>query len=145
MELLEKTYEKLRVSADQPAENGDGTEFDSSHYLKIVSAFDMPPWRWNEENKAFEKYVSTLNKLARASLIGCWFSRQAKSASLAPPATAKSKYLRDRFNIIKQVILRNEHFCPPAVAGQERTDYMKVFLFAHSRPGARDTDAVAIS
>lgn len=53
--LLENTYEKLRVSADQPAEAGDGQEFDSSHYLKIVSAFDMPPWRWNEENKAFEK------------------------------------------------------------------------------------------
>lgn len=46
--------------------------------------------------------------------------------SLAPPATSKARYLRDRFNVIKQVILRNEHFSPPTLVGQERQDYMKV-------------------
>jgi DNA polymerase epsilon subunit 2 len=52
--------------------------------------------------------------------------RAPKEPSIAPPATSKARYLRDRYNIIKQVILRNEHFSPPAVVDVERTDYMKV-------------------
>lgn len=54
VELLEKVYEKLRVSADQVEGQVDQV-YDSQHYMKIVDAFDMPPYRWNDENKAFEK------------------------------------------------------------------------------------------
>lgn len=53
-------------------------------------------------------------------------NRAEAGPSLAPPATSKARYLRDRFNVIKQVILRNEHFSPPTLVGQERQDYMKV-------------------
>jgi hypothetical protein len=55
VELLETTYERLRVSADQPVDDEGGDDLDSSHYLKIVNAFDMPAWRWGEESKGFEK------------------------------------------------------------------------------------------
>lgn len=69
VELLERIYEKLMVSADQPTEGTNGTEYDSSQYLKIVNAFDMPPWRWNEENKTFEKYVLRISLLLRTGLM----------------------------------------------------------------------------
>lgn len=49
-----------------------------------------------------------------------------KPASIAPPATAKARYMRDRFNIIKQVVLRNEHFSAPAIPDHLRSEYMKV-------------------
>ncbi|GAA5968677.1 hypothetical protein JCM11641_007722 [Rhodosporidiobolus odoratus] len=104
-DLLEETYEKLRVSADTGDGEG-GDDFDPSQALKIVDAFDMPAWRWDEIRGAFEKSKTV--------------------PTLAPGALSKSRYLRDRFNIIKQIILRNEHFCPPAVVGPERTDYMKL-------------------
>jgi len=54
--LLEETYEKLRVSADQP-EDGTGDDVDPSNYLKIINAFDMPLWRWDDSRGGFEKYV----------------------------------------------------------------------------------------
>jgi DNA polymerase epsilon subunit 2 len=57
-------------------------------------------------------------------------NRTTKGISLAPPATSKARYLRDRFNIIKQVILRDEHFAPPAVIGDERVNYMKVCVIS---------------
>lgn len=52
--------------------------------------------------------------------------RPKDAPSIAPGPLSKSRYLRDRFNIIKQVILRNEHFCPPTVVDAARSDYMKV-------------------
>lgn len=57
-ELLEETYEKLRVSADQQPEDGNGgDELDSSNYLKLINAFDMPLWRWEDSRGGFEKYI----------------------------------------------------------------------------------------
>ncbi|KAI5478607.1 DNA polymerase epsilon subunit 2 [Pseudohyphozyma bogoriensis] len=106
-QVLDEAYQRLRVSADQPnTENGHGDDFDTSQYLKVVDAFDMPAWRWGEESKTFE--------------------RAPKGPSLAPPPSSKARYLRDRYHIIRQVILRNEHFSPPAIAGNERSDYMKL-------------------
>ncbi|KAM0786892.1 hypothetical protein ACM66B_002316 [Microbotryomycetes sp. NB124-2] len=116
--LLEDVYEKLMVAADQPVDgaraphtNGhtapgaDVDDSDSRCFLKIVNAFDMPALRWAEERKTFEMSDTP--------------------PSLAPNATSRARYLRDRFNVIKQVILRNEHFTPPAI-GQHREDFMKL-------------------
>ncbi|KAK4052790.1 DNA-directed DNA polymerase epsilon, subunit B [Microbotryomycetes sp. JL201] len=116
--LLEDVYEKLMVAADQPVDTGGARaphvntnggslddESDSRHFLKIVNAFDMPALRWAEERKTFQM--------------------SDKAPSLAPNATSRARYLRDRFNVIKQVILRNEHFTPPAI-GQHREDFMKL-------------------
>ncbi|KAK4057456.1 DNA-directed DNA polymerase epsilon, subunit B [Microbotryomycetes sp. JL221] len=118
--FLDDVYQKLMIAADQPVEgaratNGhasgaaamtvEGDETDSRHYLKIINAFDMPALRWAEERKAFELSES--------------------GPSLAPDATSRARYLRDRFNVIKQVVLRNEHFTPPAI-GQHREDFMKL-------------------
>lgn len=36
-------------------EEGGGDDYETSQYLKIVDAFNMPAWRWGEENKSFEK------------------------------------------------------------------------------------------
>ncbi|SGZ23885.1 BQ5605_C023g09654 [Microbotryum silenes-dioicae] len=100
--LLEATREKLSVQADQPVHE-HGHHLESSHYLKIVDAFEMPAWRWGEERKGFEKSENL--------------------PSLTPGPKAKAQYLRDRFNIIKQTILRNDHFSPPAIAGIQRAEY----------------------
>ena len=45
---------------------------------------------------------------------------------LAGSPTSKAQFLRDRHNIIKQVVLRNENFSPPAIAGRDRENYLKV-------------------
>ncbi|GAA5970423.1 hypothetical protein JCM8115_004552 [Rhodotorula mucilaginosa] len=109
--LLEETYEKLLVAADPDSngaggDGGAGDDLDASQYFKIIDSFDLPAWRWDDVRGGFEKPKD--------------------APSIAPGPLSKSRYLRDRFNIIKQVILRNEHFCPPTVVDAARSDYMKL-------------------
>lgn len=58
-EMLEETYNRLLIVAEQPgdegAHTGAGDELDSSRFLKIVDAFEMPAWRWGDARKGFEK------------------------------------------------------------------------------------------
>ncbi|BGP57875.1 hypothetical protein JCM8202_001771 [Rhodotorula sphaerocarpa] len=110
--LLEETYEKLMVAADPNANGsgggggGAGEDLDASQYFKILNTFDLPAWRWDDVRGGFE--------------------RPKHAPSIAPGPLSKSQYLRDRFNVIKQVILRNEHFCPPTVVDVKRAEYMKL-------------------
>jgi DNA polymerase epsilon subunit 2 len=41
-------------------------------------------------------------------------------------SSSKASYLRDRYSIIKQTILRSEHFSPPALPGHDRSEYLQV-------------------
>lgn len=58
-EMLDETYRRLLIVAEQPeaegAHTGGGDELDSSRFLKIVDAFEMPAWRWGDARKGFEK------------------------------------------------------------------------------------------
>ncbi|GAA6062035.1 hypothetical protein JCM10212_005468 [Sporobolomyces blumeae] len=112
-DLLEETYERLLVSTDAATGTTPGNadasgqaDVDPATYFKVVDAFDMPLWRWDDTRGGFEQSKT--------------------EPSLAPGSLSKAQYLRDRFNIIKQVILRNEHFSPPTVVGPQRVDYMKL-------------------
>jgi DNA polymerase epsilon subunit 2 len=55
-------------------------------------------------------------------------SRAAGKPSIAGAPESRALFLRDRHNIIKQTVLRNENFSPPAFAGRDRTNYLKVRL-----------------
>lgn len=64
-------------------------------------------------------YRSTILVLTTAN-------RAAGKPSIAGSSESKAIFLRDRHNIIKQIVLRNENFSPPAFAGRDRTNYLKV-------------------
>jgi hypothetical protein len=55
-------------------------------------------------------------------------SRAPRKPSIAGAPESRALFLRDRHNIIKQTVLRNENFSPPAFAGRDRTNYLKVRL-----------------
>ncbi|EFP94424.2 uncharacterized protein PGTG_20380 [Puccinia graminis f. sp. tritici CRL 75-36-700-3] len=118
--LLQKVYEKISsMTAAQPQEAvEDADQSESSHILelqtlKVIDAFSIPRLRWSEERKMFEEPTGEGSK---PSLLG--------------QPISKISYLRDRYHTIRQVIFRNEHFSPPAVAGAlgeaEREEYMKL-------------------
>jgi len=113
--------------AEDHAEGGD--DVDATHHLKIIDSFALPAWRWDETRGGFEKCaVSVSPRRARGAQSlsdALAFCRSKATPTLAPGPLSKAQYLRDRFNIIKQVILRNEHFCPPTIVDPERADYMK--------------------
>ena len=54
MGLIEKVLESLQDDTGVE-EQQDPDELASKHFLDVIDAFDMPAWRWNEENKAFEQ------------------------------------------------------------------------------------------
>jgi len=119
-DVLQSVYEKIAtMTAAQSHETLDDSEEPESNHalelqtLKVIDAFSIPRLTWSEERKIFEEPTG-----------------QAAKPSLLGQPTSKISYLRDRYHTIRQVILRNEHFSPPAVAGAlgeaEREEYMKL-------------------
>ncbi|KAG8960600.1 DNA-directed DNA polymerase epsilon, subunit B [Tulasnella sp. 419] len=84
----------------------DSEELDPEQHLHFINALEMPRWTYSSERKTFEK--------------------SAEAPSLGGNPASRAMFLRDRYNIIKQVILRNENFSPPAVAGRDRENYLKL-------------------
>lgn len=106
-EILERIYDMMQLGADGGAtQDVDDEDVNPDHYLHIINAFEMPWWIFNSDRKAFEKAPN-------------------KPGIGGSPAS-RAQFLRDRYNIIKQVVLRNEHFSPPAVPGKDRDSYLKL-------------------
>ena len=85
-------------------------EIDPRNYLRVVSAFDMPTFNYAVDKKTFVKSNS--------------------KPSITGSASSVSQLWLDRFNVIKQIILRNEHFSPPSTlnvnSSEDRDKYMKI-------------------
>ncbi|KAG8742576.1 DNA-directed DNA polymerase epsilon, subunit B [Ceratobasidium sp. 414] len=106
-EVLERIYDMMQLGVEGGAtQDLDEEEVNPDHYLHVINAFDMPWWNFNSERKAFEK--------------------SSNKSSIGGSPTSRAQFLRDRYNIIKQVVLRNEHFSPPAVPGKDRDSYLKL-------------------
>lgn len=125
---LEKVYSALvvadsavRPSASEagpsrPAQNHheltEGELPDPDRYFAVVDAFAQPKLTFDPHRKVFE--------------------RSGLEPSLLPTASVRSAFVRDRLNILKSVIARNENFCPPlAISGagsskQDRDSFMKL-------------------
>ncbi|KAF8681125.1 DNA polymerase epsilon subunit [Rhizoctonia solani] len=104
-EILERIYEMMQIGTEGSTQDLAEEDVNPDHYLHVINAFDMPWWTFNSERKAFEK---SPNK-----------------PSIGGSPASRAQFLRDRHNIIKQVVLRNEHFSPPAVPGKDRDSYLK--------------------
>lgn len=131
---LEEVY--ARLQAVEAAGNGDAadrtvndhgkdtTSLDPATYTRVVDAFDMPWLHFDGEKKTFVHHnnLTTSNSNTKDGA--------RKKPSVAGAPESRAMYLRDRYNILKQVILRNEHFSPPALPGHDRDNYMKVGLQA---------------
>ncbi|KAI9624125.1 hypothetical protein H4Q26_016988 [Puccinia striiformis f. sp. tritici PST-130] len=100
---------EVNEDPDLPPESNHILELQT---LKVIDTFSIPRLRWSEEQQVFEEPTGESSK---PSLLG--------------QPLSKISYLRDRYYTIRQVIFRNEHFSPPAVAGAlgqaESEEYMK--------------------
>ncbi|KAG9015440.1 DNA-directed DNA polymerase epsilon, subunit B [Tulasnella sp. JGI-2019a] len=109
-ENLEKIYALMQLGGQDAGATQntllDPDELDPEQHLYFVNAREMPRWLYSNERKAFEKSEGKPN--------------------LGGAPAARAQFLRDRHNIIKQVVLRNENFSPPAIAGRDRDNYLKL-------------------
>ncbi|KAJ6515789.1 DNA polymerase alpha/epsilon subunit B-domain-containing protein [Mycena sanguinolenta] len=98
IDVLQRVYESLQ---DQGQRSDPEKEaIDPESHLFVIDAFEMPLWHWSSERGTFEKV----------------------SAPLTMSGSAESRVfaMRDRLNIIKQCVLRNEHFAPSTLPSRDR-------------------------
>ncbi|KAG9044272.1 DNA-directed DNA polymerase epsilon, subunit B [Tulasnella sp. UAMH 9824] len=109
-ESLEKIYTLMQLDTGNPSATQatllDTDELDPEQHLYFINAMEMPRWLYSHERRSFEKVSG--------------------QPSLGGQPTARAQFMRDRFNIIRQVVLRNENFSPPAIAGRDRDSYLKL-------------------
>ncbi|KAF9226558.1 DNA polymerase epsilon, subunit B [Gyrodon lividus] len=98
LSILQRVYEGLQ---DQGSGGVTETELlDPESHLYVIDAFEMPVWNWSHERGTFDR-------------------------SSIPPTisgTAESRIIstRNRLYVIKQSILRNEHFSPSTLPSRDR-------------------------
>ncbi|KAF8974466.1 DNA polymerase epsilon, subunit B [Flammula alnicola] len=98
VDVLKRVYESLQ-------DQGERTQvekelIDPENHLFFIDAFEMPRWTWSQERGTFEKSPAPL------------------TSSGSPESRVIS--IRDRLNIIKQCVLRNEHFAPSTLPSRDR-------------------------
>ncbi|KAJ7638909.1 DNA polymerase alpha/epsilon subunit B-domain-containing protein [Roridomyces roridus] len=98
LEVLQRVYEALQDQGERT--NAEKEAIDPESHLFIIDAFEMPLWHWSSERGTFEKVSTPLT-----------MSGSADSRVLA---------MRDRLNVIKQCVLRNEHFAPSTLPSRDR-------------------------
>ncbi|KAF8205068.1 DNA polymerase alpha/epsilon subunit B-domain-containing protein [Pholiota molesta] len=98
VDVLQRVYEALQ-------DQGERTQIekeliDPENHLHFIDAFEMPRWTWSHERGTFEKNSAPL------------------TSSGSPESRVTS--IRDRLNIIRQCVLRNEHFAPSTLPSRDR-------------------------
>ncbi|TDL29547.1 epsilon DNA polymerase [Rickenella mellea] len=97
--LLQRAYHNLQEKEDR-IENEDADVLDPEDHLFFIDSYDMPGWHWSNERSTFEKASS--------------------AATISGSAESRVRAIRDRLNIIRQTILRNDHFSPSTLPSRDR-------------------------
>ncbi|GJE84193.1 epsilon DNA polymerase [Phanerochaete sordida] len=100
LDVLQRVYEAFQ-------EGGDTTEgdfLDPESHLHFIDAFEMPLWNWSTERSAFERVLAPL--------------------TASGSADSRIAAVRNRLSIIKQTILRNDHFSPSTIAARDRENLL---------------------
>ncbi|XP_006460256.1 hypothetical protein AGABI2DRAFT_150224 [Agaricus bisporus var. bisporus H97] len=117
VEVLRRVYAKLQDQDDDDEIHKDG--LNPENHLFFIDAYEMPKWHWSNERGSFER----------------------SSTSLSVSASPESRILaiRDRLDIIRQCILRNEHFAPSTIPSRDREKLvtLKSTKQLLGRPGQR--------
>lgn len=98
VDVLKRVYESLQDQGERTQVEKE--VIDPENHLFFIDAFEMPRWTWSQERSTFEK-------------------SPAPSTSSGSPESRVTSF-RDRLLIIKQCVLRNEHFAPSTLPSRDR-------------------------
>jgi len=104
--VLQRVYDSMQNSQRNDDDDYHHKRLDLESQLFFINAFDMPMWHWSVEHSTFEKVSRKLS-----------ISGSPESRVLA---------VRDRLNIIKQIILRNDNFSPRPFGGRNREKFLRL-------------------
>ncbi|KAH7105408.1 epsilon DNA polymerase [Auriculariales sp. MPI-PUGE-AT-0066] len=102
---LQKVYESMQ---DENAEAADVLDADADldNHLHFIDAFEMPWWQYSLERQTFEK--------------------PSRLPTAAGEPESRARMYRDRLQIIRRIILRNEHFAPAAFQSRDKLAPLKL-------------------
>ncbi|KAJ7665519.1 DNA polymerase epsilon, subunit B [Mycena rosella] len=123
VEVLQRVYESLQDQGQRS--DVEKEAIDPENHLFIIDAFEMPLWHWSPERGTFEKVSAPL--------------------TMSGSADSRVFAIRDRLNVIKQCVLRNEHFAPSTLPSRDRERlqllgragdrFLLLGMLAHSKEG----------
>lgn len=97
LDILRRVYDSLQ---DQGADDTESELLDPDSHLYVIDAFEMPLWNWSHERGTFE--------------------RSPIPSTISGTAESRINAIRNRLFIIRQSILRNEHFSPSTIPSRDR-------------------------
>ncbi|OJT04135.1 DNA polymerase epsilon subunit B [Trametes pubescens] len=102
LDVLNRVYEAFQSGDNEGAQ--EHAVLDPDHHLYVIDAFEMPSWNWSSERSTFER----------------------ASGPLTSSGTADSRVMamRNRLNVIKQCVLRNDHFSPSTLPSKDRENLL---------------------
>ncbi|KAI8080717.1 DNA polymerase alpha/epsilon subunit B-domain-containing protein [Gilbertella persicaria] len=90
------------MTIDEPPEQAVNV----AQHFHVVSAFDLPRFKYDEQTRTFIK--------------------NHEKPSLLPEASEKGDMYRERYKLVKQRLLRNDLFCPTAMSGANEKEFIKI-------------------
>ncbi|KAH9844250.1 epsilon DNA polymerase [Rhodofomes roseus] len=99
LDVLQRVYDAFQNSGDNPAEE-EQEAIDPDSHLHFIDAFDMPLWHWSQERSSFERAAGAL--------------------TISGSADSQVMAMRNRLNVIRQTVLRNDHFSPSTLPSRDR-------------------------
>lgn len=128
VEVLQRVYNNMQEQGDHI--NAVGEEYlDPESHLHVIDAYEMPLWNWSLERATFEKYAQSSKPLQFIDS----YHRYGHTMSAAGSAETRVLALRNRLHIIKQSVLRNEHFAPSTIPSRDREHLVTVRIFFNRR------------
>jgi DNA polymerase epsilon subunit 2 len=120
--IIQRVYEAMQGNK-QTDEEGEATKLDPDSHLFFIDAFEMPTWHWSVERSTFEKWFISLCIRPKVLKIR---HRPAPGSASSGTADARIMAARDRLHIIRQTVIRNEHFSPTTLPSKDREHLLTV-------------------
>ncbi|KAF8592440.1 epsilon DNA polymerase [Ramaria rubella] len=131
LDILQRVYDTMQTSQTTRDHDFLEDKLDTEGQLFFIDAFEMPMWHWSPERSTFE--------------------RASRKLTVSGSPDSRVLAIRDRLNIIKQTILRNDNFSPrPFGGGREKflrlsstkdllgragIDFLLLGMLAHNQEG----------
>jgi DNA polymerase epsilon subunit 2 len=120
VEVLKRVYESLQDQGERTQVEKE--VIDPENHLFFIDAFEMPRWTWSQERSTFERCVISHTVIYSGLKV---YRSSAPSTSSGSPESRVTSF-RDRLLIIKQCVLRNEHFAPSTLPSRDREKLVTV-------------------
>ena len=113
--ILQRVYEIMQGHTEQNSQ-GEEDALEPDSHLFFIDAFDMPLWHWSPERSTFERYGHTRSY----GLAALTKPRAAHNSTVSGSGDSRVSAVRDRLGIIRQTVMRNEHFSPSTLPSRDR-------------------------